>query len=259
MTHRFILISIINLFTWWSLNDPFRNILEYLKKLEIIGITGLLKKKVICRERARAMNLVLSDFNSFVAVLLTRYLARSRNIGLQLQPKFVRGRRRHYHHPRVSADYDSSTRERRERERAGERAADEASRSMQRRQRPRRPTIPTRSVATLESGKAHAAQSVGAQSAVHFRYIRAESRHALRPSRGPSCASWRPSPSAPCRTLAGVRNTHVRSLNFARLSWPDERGRGRDRGEACISENRRHPVQSARLATRCLEFRVSIF
>lgn len=29
-----------------------------------------------------------------------------------------------------------------------------------------------------------AAQSVGAQSAVHFRFTRAESRHALRPSRG---------------------------------------------------------------------------
>lgn len=43
--------------------------------------------------------------------------------------------------------------------------------------------------------------------------------------------------------LVGVRNTHVRPLNFARLSWPDERGRWREkerkkeRQRACISEN----------------------
>lgn len=67
------------------------------------------------------MNLVLSDFNSLAAVLLTRHSARSRNIGLQLQPKFVRHRYRRYHHARVSADYDSSARERREWERERER------------------------------------------------------------------------------------------------------------------------------------------
>lgn len=75
---------------------------------------------------------------------------------------------------------------------------------MQRRQRLRRPTIPTRSVATRrdatpERAGKRGAQSVGAQSAVHFRCVCAESRHALRPSRGPSRASRRPSPSAPRR------------------------------------------------------------
>lgn len=204
------------------------------------------------------MSLVLSDFNS-LAVLLTRHSARSRNIGLQLQSKFVRRRRHHqHHHPRVSADYDSSGRERREREREREPRAT-GGRAGRRWMRP-----PDQ----CSGGSGHDARRSRRGASRRWRagsprdakrgcakrsplpvYTRAESQHALRPSRVPLCASWCPLRRVPGSSPGSETPTYDR---WTLRVWADSMrekeeaegaagAEGEIESEACISENWRYP------------------
>lgn len=126
-----------------------------------------------------------------------------------------------------------------------------------------RPTISTRSVATPESGKARRAKRECAKRRVHFRCVHArnpDTRCALPGDHRARRDAPPPSPFSPCPrpfpfsprlrrsrragTLAGVRNTHVRPLNFARFSC-GLRARGRKKNRArekgpylCVSQAR---------------------
>jgi len=182
------------------------------------------------------MNLMLSDFNSLAAVLLTRHSARSQNIGLQLQPKFVYRRRRRcrYYHPRVSA-YDSSVRTARERREWEWERERERGRAGRRRMRP-----PDQ----CSGGSGHDARRSRRGASRRWRAGKPTRRKAwMRKAQSTSGILAR-NPDTRCALpgnhrrdarrplhragiLAGVRNTHVRPLNFARLNWPDERGRGK--------------------------------
>lgn len=205
-------------YTWWSSQKCLKIFKKTWDHRKVTKLSDCWKK---CNS-PRTMNLVLSDFNSLAAVLLTRHSTWSRNIGLQLQSKFVRRRRRRrhrQHYPRVSADYDSSTRERREREREWGRtgggwglpinAAAAAATT------PDDPDAERRDAGERESPRG-AKRECAKRSPLPVYSRNPDTRCALP---GDHCArrdARRPLHRA--GILAGVRNTHVRPLNFARLS-----------------------------------------
>lgn len=175
-----------------------------------------------------------------------------------------------HHRPRVSADYDSSTREHRERvkrvrrwRRRGEgegtrggwglpiNAAaaaattpddpDAERRDATRRRRERESAARKAWVRKAQSTSGVFARNPDTRCALPGDYrVRRDARRPLRHA----------------GILAGVRNTHVRPLNFARLSWPDKRERHRGRGVYPVGEN--WPVQPALVTRRPVESRVSI-
>lgn len=245
-----------------TLEDLFRNILKYVKELETIEKS--VNYRIVGKKcnLSRTMNLVLSDFNSLAAVLLTRHSARSRNIGLQLQSKFVRRCRRcHYyhHHPHVSADYDSSARERRERERgrAGGGWGLPINAAAAAATTPDDPDAERRDAGERESPR-DAKRGCAKRSPLPVYLCGIPTRVAPFPgtivrrpdARVALCA-------VPVSSLGSETPTYDR---WTLRVWADERERQRGRGresEACISENWRYSVQSA-LAIHRPESSVSI-